>query len=60
MGRGEQENLKGDALKTEVDKQGWDESIKSLTATPDVLKMMSDKLDWTQSSVTQFSRNRPM
>jgi hypothetical protein len=41
-------NLKGDALKAEVDKQGWDESIKSLTATPDVLKMMSDKLDWTQ------------
>src|SRR5262245_57945257 len=40
--------LKGDALKAEVDKQGWDESIKSLTATPDVLKMMSDKLDWTQ------------
>jgi hypothetical protein len=27
-------NLKGDALKAEVDKQGWDESIKSLTATP--------------------------
>src|SRR5215813_5607033 len=44
----ENKNLKGDALKTEVDKQGWDESIKSLTATPDVLKMMSDKLDWTQ------------
>jgi hypothetical protein len=41
-------NLKGDALKAEVDTQGWDESIKSLTATPDVLKMMSDKLDWTQ------------
>ena len=41
-------NLKGDALKAEVDKQGWDESVKSLTATPDVLKMMSDKLDWTQ------------
>jgi Protein of unknown function (DUF3300) len=44
----ENKNLKGDALKAEVDKQGWDESIKSLTATPDVLKMMSDKLDWTQ------------
>src|SRR5215467_13709923 len=44
----ENKNLKGDALKAEVDKQGWDDSIKSLTATPDVLKMMSDKLDWTQ------------
>src|SRR5262249_53995722 len=41
-------NLKGDALKTEVDKQGWDDSVKSLAATPDVLKTMSDKLDWTQ------------
>src|SRR5215467_252033 len=41
-------NLKGDALKTETDKQSWDDSVKSLVATPDVLKTMSDKLDWTQ------------
>jgi len=41
-------NLKGDALKTETDKQSWDDSVKSLVATADVLKMMSDKLDWTQ------------
>src|SRR5215468_10200078 len=41
-------NLKDDALKAAVDKQGWDESIKSLVAAPDVLKTMSDKLDWTQ------------
>ncbi len=41
-------NLKGDALKAETDKQSWDDSVKSLVATPDVLKMMSDKLDWTQ------------
>src|SRR5262249_4228702 len=41
-------SLKGDALKAEVDKQSWDDSVKSLVATPDVLKMMSDKLDWTQ------------
>ena len=30
----ENKNLKGDALKAEADKQGWDESVKSLTATP--------------------------
>src|SRR6201997_1123189 len=42
-------NLKGDALKTEVDKKGWDDSVKALTATPSVLDMMSDKLDWTKS-----------
>jgi len=42
-------NLKGDQLKTQVDKQGWDDSVKALTATPTVLDMMSDKLDWTKS-----------
>ncbi len=41
-------NLKGDKLKAAVDKQTWDESIKSLVATPDVLEMMSEKLDWTR------------
>jgi hypothetical protein len=41
-------NLKGDALKQAIDKQSWDDSVKSLAATPSVLGMMSDKLDWTQ------------
>src|SRR5262249_56895233 len=41
-------NLKGDQLKAAVDKQGWDDSLKSLVATPDVLSMMSNKLDWTE------------
>ena len=41
-------NLQGDPLKSALDKQRWDESIKSLAATPDVLDMMSAKLDWTQ------------
>ena len=41
-------NLKDDALKDAVAKQGWDESVQSLVATPSVLDMMSDKLDWTQ------------
>ena len=44
----ENKNLKGDELKAAVDKQAWDESVKSLVATPDVLAMMSTKLDWTQ------------
>src|ERR1700685_3098907 len=39
--------LKGEALKAAVDKQSWDDSIKSLVATPDVLQLMSSKLDWT-------------
>ena len=41
-------NLKGDALKAAADKQDWDDSIKALLATPGVLDMMSQKLDWTQ------------
>jgi len=44
----EHKNLDGDRLKTEVEKQGWDDSVKSLVATPSVLTMMSKKLDWTQ------------
>src|SRR5579863_3790634 len=45
----ERKNLKGDALKTEVDKQSWDDSVKALAPTADVLTMMSDKLDWTKN-----------
>ena len=40
--------LKGDVLQAAVGKQGWEDSVKSLTATQDVLKMMSDQLTWTQ------------
>ncbi|HET7123826.1 MAG TPA: DUF3300 domain-containing protein [Bradyrhizobium sp.] len=45
----ERKNLKGDALKTEVEKQAWDDSVKALTSTADVLSMMSDKIDWTKN-----------
>jgi Protein of unknown function (DUF3300) len=45
----ENKKLKGDALETEVNKKSWDDSVKALTATPSVLDMMSDKLDWTKS-----------
>jgi uncharacterized protein DUF3300/endosialidase-like protein len=41
-------SLKGDALKSAVEKQKWDESVKSLTATPSVLEMMSSQLSWMQ------------
>ena len=45
----EKKDFKGEALKAEVDKKGWDDSVKALTATPSVLDTMSDKLDWTRS-----------
>jgi Protein of unknown function (DUF3300) len=41
-------SLQGDALKAALDQQNWDDSVKSLTATPTVLDLMSNKLDWTQ------------
>lgn len=41
-------NLSGDALKTAVDKEPWDESVKTLTATAPVVAMMNAELDWTQ------------
>jgi hypothetical protein len=44
----ENKHLKGDALKAAADKQDWDDSLKSLVATPSVLAMMSTKLDWTE------------
>ncbi len=41
-------SLSGDAQKTAVDRQSWDESVKALVATPPVLAMMSTELSWTQ------------
>src|SRR5689334_1902695 len=40
--------LKGDQLKDAVEKQKWDDSVKGLIATPQVLDMMSNKLSWTK------------
>ncbi|MBR1279902.1 DUF3300 domain-containing protein [Bradyrhizobium sp. AUGA SZCCT0283] len=42
-------SLKGDALKKEVEKQSWDNSVKALASTADVISMMSDKVDWTKN-----------
>jgi hypothetical protein len=39
--------LQGDALAKELEKQSWDASVKSLVNCPQVLTMMSEKLDWT-------------
>src|SRR5882757_372055 len=42
-------NLKDDALKKEVEKQSWDDSVKALGSTADVISMMGDKIDWTKN-----------
>jgi uncharacterized protein DUF3300 len=40
--------LKGDKLDDALTKQDWDASVKALVATPTVLAMMNDDLDWTE------------
>jgi hypothetical protein len=44
----ENKNLESDALNDALDKQPWDPSVKALVPFPDVLSMMSRRLDWTQ------------
>jgi hypothetical protein len=44
----ENKGLQGDQLNAELDKQDWDPSVKALVPFPQVLAMMSEKLDWTE------------
>lgn len=55
----ERKTLKGDALKTEVEKQAWDDSVKALASTADVLTMMSDQLEWTKKLGDAFLAQQP-
>src|SRR5947199_10576545 len=41
-------SVSGQALQDAMQKQAWDPSVKGLTAAPQTLQMMSDKLDWTK------------
>ena len=41
-------SLKDKALEDALQQQPWDPSVKSLAVFPQVLAMMSEKLDWTQ------------
>lgn len=43
----ENSKLKPDELKAAVDKQSWDDSVKSLIAAPEAVTMMNTKLEWT-------------
>jgi hypothetical protein len=42
-------NLPPDALNDALDGQSWDLSVKTLVPFPNVLSMMSERIDWTQS-----------
>ncbi|MGI9520799.1 MAG: DUF3300 domain-containing protein, partial [Hyphomicrobiaceae bacterium] len=46
--RGTNSDIEGAALEDALEAKDWDASVKSLTAFPDVLKMMNDDLAWTQ------------
>ena len=41
-------SVKGEALETAMQQQPWDPSVQALTALPQVLGMMNEKLDMTQ------------
>jgi len=41
-------NVTGQALEEAMQLQSWDASVKSLCAVPQVLAMMSEKVEWTQ------------
>ncbi len=40
--------LSGDRAVRAVERNNWDPSVKSMVAFPQILRMMSDKLDWTE------------
>ena len=40
-------NLKGKALEDALQGQSWDPAVKSIVAVPQVLRMMDEKLEWT-------------
>ncbi len=50
--------LSGAALDDALQSKRWDPSVQSLTAFPQVLAMMSDRLEWTQQLGDAFLANR--
>lgn len=49
--------LQGDDAVNAVENQDWDPSVKALVAFPDILRRMSDDLDWTQQLGDAFLAN---
>ncbi|MHC1743385.1 MAG: DUF3300 domain-containing protein [Syntrophobacteraceae bacterium] len=47
-------NLQGDELNGALDRMNWDLSVKALVPFPQVLAMMSAKMDWTQGMGNAF------
>jgi len=51
--------LQGDEAVRAVEYEDWDPSVKSLVAFPRVLRMMSERLDWTQDLGEAFLEQEP-
>jgi hypothetical protein len=54
----EHQNLSGNSLTHEVDKQSWNSSVKALTEFPSVLDNLAKNLTWT-SSLGEAYHNQP-
>ena len=52
--RNNNENLQGKSLEDALQKQSWDPSVKSLTATHEVLNQLNNNLEWTQKMGNAF------
>ena len=50
----QQSGLKGDALDKALEQKDWDPSVEGLTHFPDLLKRMSENLDWTKDMGDAF------
>ncbi len=50
--------LQGEPLHTALEARNWDDSVKSLVTFPQVLRMMSDQLEWTQKLGDAFLAQR--
>lgn len=51
--------LQGDNAVHAVESYNWDPSVKSLTAFPQILQMMDEKLDWTERLGDAFLAQQP-
>jgi len=50
----ENRSLPAESFNAALEKQNWDPSVKALVPFPDVLEMMSRKLDWTEKVGNAF------
>jgi len=53
-------NLQGSAAVQAVDEKNWDPSVKALVAFPQILKRLSDNLEWTQRLGDAFLQNEEL